>query len=393
MPPPVRILHLFDRYLNTTMNWAYRLIRNTPGTDIYIGAATMIKNQFWQEDFHFLLPPYQYYFPADEWHISRRLRYLRLADQYFFKRYQRRLIREIKDSGIQLIHAHFAPVGCQALAISRATGIPLAVSFYGLDYESLPYRQPRYRELYRQLFREAAILICEGPHGASLLEQMGCPADKIKIIPLGVDPGKIPVLEKTKSPGKLRLLQAATFTEKKGHVYTLQAFAAALPACPGMQLTLVGEVADKSLFQDVQRLIGELGLQDHISMVDFIPFDRFYDFLNDFDVFIHPSCYASNRDCEGGAPVVLLDVQATGMPVISTTHCDIPFEVIHEQTGLLCAEKDVAAISDGISFFYQMDNVGYQQYRRNAREHICRHFDIGQSGKKLADLYRESCSR
>ena len=37
-------------------------------------------------------------------------------------------------------------------------------------------------------------------------------------------------------------------------------------------------------------------------------------------------------DCEGGAPIVLLDAQATGLPIISTKHCDIPDEVSHKKS-------------------------------------------------------------
>lgn len=42
---------------------------------------------------------------------------------------------------------------------------------------------------------------------------------------------------------------------------------------------------------------------------------------------------------EGGAPIALLDAQATGLPVLSTRHCDIPFEVEHERTGLLARRR------------------------------------------------------
>ncbi len=59
-----------------------------------------------------------------------------------------------------------------------------------------------------------------------------------------------------------------------------------------------------------------------------------------------PVATLKDMDCEGGAPVVLLDAQATGMPVISTTHCDIPDEVVHGETGLLSPEKDVGALAE-----------------------------------------------
>ena len=68
--------------------------------------------------------------------------------------------------------------------------------------------------------------------------------------------------------------------------------------------------------------------------------------MEGYHVFIQPSCYTATRDCEGGAPLVLLNAQATGMPVITTTHCDIPDEVIHNETGLLTAERDIEGLVD-----------------------------------------------
>ena len=113
-----------------------------------------------------------------------------------------------------------------------------------------------------------------------------------------------------------------------------------------------------------------------------------YAFLGGFDVFIHPSCYAADRDCEGGAPVVLLDAQATGMPVIATTHCDIPEEVVHGETGLLSAEKDVARLAESIRFFYRLEEEDYQPWSLAARRHVETNYDAKKSGLQLKAVYQ-----
>ncbi len=41
-------------------------------------------------------------------------------------------------------------------------------------------------------------------------------------------------------------------------------------------------------------------------------------------LFLSPSVTAPDGDSEGGAPVSIIEAAATGMPVVSTTHCDIP---------------------------------------------------------------------
>jgi glycosyltransferase involved in cell wall biosynthesis len=57
--------------------------------------------------------------------------------------------------------------------------------------------------------------------------------------------------------------------------------------------------------------------------------------------------------------VVLLDAQATDMLVIATTHCDIPSEVIQNETGLLTPEKDVEGLTNSIRYFCELDNAPY----------------------------------
>ena len=115
--------------------------------------------------------------------------------------------------------------------------------------------------------------------------------------------------------------------------------------------------------------------------------------MSNYHVFIHPSCYAANRDCEGGAPIVILDAEATGMPVIATTHCDIPEEVLHNVTGLLSAEKDVSALAESISTFYKMSNETYQQFSNAARKHVVEKFNIQVCANQLQAVYNKIVSK
>ena len=52
-----------------------------------------------------------------------------------------------------------------------------------------------------------------------------------------------------------------------------------------------------------------------------------------------PSVTASDGDMEG-TPMALVDMAATGMPIISTTHSDIPEIIRHGETEFLAEERD-----------------------------------------------------
>jgi colanic acid/amylovoran biosynthesis glycosyltransferase len=81
---------------------------------------------------------------------------------------------------------------------------------------------------------------------------------------------------------------------------------------------------------------------------------------------MHPSVHAASGDAEGGHPVVLTQAAATGMPMLATTHCDIPEIVVHGQTGWLVPERDVDALVGALLDFAARPRV-LPEYGRNAR--------------------------
>lgn len=383
----MRVLHCFDKYLNSTMNWAYHAIRHTPGVQPLIAAPLIVHNQYFDATFEYLHSRWQWQRPSDEWSFSTLQR---VVARLLRDRYWTSVFNKLEQIRPPIVHAHFASVGCAVMEQASQKGLPLITSFYGADYERLPHIRPEFKKRYRRLFELASLLVCEGEHGASILASMGCPESKIRVVRLGISPKTIPFLHREKLPGQLRLLQAATMVEKKGFMSTLEAFRLALPTCPHLHLTLAGEQVDKKLAHAMRRYIAVHALDKHITWLDFIDNRQFHAFLGNFDAFIHPSCYASDRDCEGGAPIVLLDAQATGLPVIATSHCDIPSEVVHEQTGLLTPERDIKGLAASIVRFYQMNDPDFQQYSRRARLHVEQFYDVRKTGTHLLQLYHEA---
>jgi colanic acid/amylovoran biosynthesis glycosyltransferase len=376
-------------YLRGTENWCYRLLKNLPEIEQQIICANLKDEaSFPLGDAEFVVAPLARLdsgrFPAPWGALVEAARLPLLA------LWRLSVLRRARK--LDILHAHFSFVGWDYLWLVRRLSLPLVVSFYGFDYEWLPRNQPKWVGRYRVLFREAAVFVTEGEFGRRTLIAMGCPAEKVRVVHLGIEPGSVPVLARLKRPGRLRLLQIAAFTDKKGHDLTVRAFARALEACPDMTLTLVGRDPE-GVRQRVQELIEVLGVTGCVTIIDGIPFQELYPFFGAFDVFIHPSRHAASGDSEGGAPVVLLDAQATGMPVISSTHCDIPDEVLHGETGLLAAEGDVEGLARHIARFYLMGDAEYQCFSASARRHVEAQYDVARSAAKLRGIYAEILER
>lgn len=385
------VLHLFESYLPYAQNWAFRMMYNLRSTKNYVAALEYANPQFKVPEFNFIENPdyadHQLIKGAEEQEAGLWAKlFSRSKSNILFSKYLSHLAAEMSCHKIDMIHAHFAHTAWYFLPLKKITGKPLIVSFYGFDYESLPFTYPKWLDRYKTLFSEADLFICEGSHGASILEKYGCPSEKILIVHLGIDFIKTPYFERVKEPGKLNLIQMSNMAEKKGHIYTLQAFVKALPYCPEMTLTLVGAGNDELKKQLVEFCL-QHDILSKVKFIDQIDSAGMYEFLKEFDVMIQPSTYAANRDCEGGAPVVLLDAQATGMPVISTRHCDIPEEVLHGVTGLLSEERDTDDLALSIRAFYEMGREDYKRFAQNARVHVKNHFDVKHTSQIMDELY------
>ena len=78
---------------------------------------------------------------------------------------------------------------------------------------------------------------------------------------------------------------------------------------------------------------------------------------------------------------------ASGMPIISTTHCDIPEVILHRKTGLLAAERNVEELVDHIRWFIGHPDQ-WLAMLNSGRAHIEQNYAATGQGSRLGDIYR-----
>lgn len=393
----IKVLHLFNEYLPETENWAYNLISALPDCEIHIGAQSYLRNNFYDSNFEFINNPLNSITKKDDlidqsiWYRALR-KFLISITPAAFRLSKKRIKQYISHQQISLIHAHFANIGCDHIPLIKELEIPFFVSFYGWDYERLPFTKPIFKKRYQKLFKTADRIICEGEHGKKTLIKMGCPTSKLVVNRLGVNVDQIPFRVRRKKRNHLRIVQIASFMEKKGHFYTFEAFKKALIIAPDIQLCLVGVSQENGIKDNLIKEITNNNLEKNVVIIDGVDYHKIHNFLFDYDVFIQPSCYSTLMDCEGGAPIALLDAQATGMPIISTNHCDIPEEVIHKETGILVPERTITELTDAIIIFYKMDSAEYGSYAKKARAHMEQNYQIKKNAAILKSHYENILS-
>jgi colanic acid/amylovoran biosynthesis glycosyltransferase len=143
--------------------------------------------------------------------------------------------------GAQIVHSHFGDIAWGELGAVASLKCRHVVTFYGYDVNHLPVHVPAWRSRYAELFRSADLILCEGSHMARCIMDLGCPVAKIGVQHLGVDVQGIAFRPRRWEPGDtLRVLMAASFREKKGIVYGIEALGR-VARRTSLALTIIGD--------------------------------------------------------------------------------------------------------------------------------------------------------
>ncbi|MEZ4648466.1 MAG: glycosyltransferase [Candidatus Eisenbacteria bacterium] len=310
-----------------------------------------------------------------------------LASKYVLGRFPSGpYLRAIREEGVTLLHAHQGWEGARIAHLRSTARVPLVVSFYGRDATLLP-KNPYWRRLYRGRFARADRIIAEGHYMAGTLEKIGAPRDRIRVVHLGVDPTTFPFRERTLPETDLPIvgLIAASFREKKGIRYALDALALLRDTHPRLRLRVIG---DGPLRSEIEAQIAATGIADRVDLLGYQPYPVFREELSRAHFLLAPSVVANDGDSEGGAPVCLLDAQASGLPIVASTHCDIPEITLPDRSALLAPERDARRLADRIDELLSRPE-SWSEMGRAGRSHVEAEFDITRQVGRMAEVYDE----
>ena len=369
----INIAHFRSSYLGLTETFIYQYLKNLKRVSPLVFTLNVRNTE---------------QFPFPEIHMALYRPYF-LGN--FISKFGRNILNRdfkvealMKKFNIALIHAHFGPDGYYLLPVKKKTKIPLITTFYGYDMSILP-RQREWREKYKELFKLGDIFLVEGNHMKKELIRIGCPEEKIKIQHIAIDLEKIPFRPRVPKSRdeKIIILFCGRFSEKKGLAYALKAVAEVIKSFTSIEFRIIG---DGELRQEIENYIKDADISEWVKLLGMKNHDAVIEELNNADIFLHPSVTASNGDSEGGAPTILLEAQAAGLPVVSTFHADIPEVVLDGKTGFLVGERDSSALTERLLYLMENQEL-WQKLGKNGREHMRSNYDISKEVKKLENIY------
>ena len=285
--------------------------------------------------------------------------------------------------GYDVLHAHFGPVG-ESFRFARALWqAPLVVSFHGFDFSTLPRQQgPR---IYDKLFAAADLVTVNSDFTRSRVARLGCPEDKLRRLPVGLDLEAFPFQGRARRAGEpVRVLTVARLVEIKGHEFAIRAVARTRQRHPELRYDIVG---DGPLRKQLDALVEELELENTVTLHGALDGA----FIQDLMTGAHLAVQAS-VNVEGdqeGQGLFLQEAQACGLPVLATQHGALAEGLVPEQSGFLVPERDVEALAGRLEYLLEHADQ-WPKLGRCGREFVAKHYDIRALNHRLLQLYHEA---
>ena len=202
---------------------------------------------------------------------------------------------------------HFNDAHALTLGGLSAWGLP-GVATVAARRAAFAVRSPRqYRHLCQQL-------LCVSTTAAERCLAAGVPADMVRVVHDGVDPGRVGAGNRTAGREKLRippdgilLLSVGALTACKAHTDLLDALPAVVAQYPSVRLCIAGSGEEES---SLRARIRTLGLESHVTLLGHrqdVP-----DLIQACDLFVFPSR-------EEGLGSTLIDAMFARRPIVTTS--------------------------------------------------------------------------
>jgi len=250
-------------------------------------------------------------------------------------------------SEFDIVHCHFGTNGVSALSWREADlwRGKLTVAFHA--HEIAGFTDKAGRRYYRNLFNSDARLLPVSDFWCRKLIAWGANPDRVTVHRMGIDCEAIEFQPKSIPQDRsVEIISVCRLVEQKGLEYALRAIASLSRGRSGVHLTIVG---DGPLRDELVALASELGVSGAVTFLGAQPQDRVRTLLATSHVFLAPSVTAADGLMEG-IPVSIMEAMAAGLPVVATRHSGIPELIEDGVSGFLVGERDVAGLSEGLSW-------------------------------------------
>ncbi|MFM8910393.1 MAG: glycosyltransferase, partial [Gemmatimonadota bacterium] len=266
---------------------------------------------------------------------------------------------------------------------ARALGVPLVVSYLGMDITVTPRSQAEVRRRHRA-FAMANKVLCVSEFLARKLREAGCPPEKIQVHYTGVDVTKF--VPSGEPPVPDQVLFVGRLAAKKGVIHLLRAMVTVQRTAPHAECVIAG---DGDLRAELEAAATQLGVRARFLGVQTPA--QVNALMQRATVLCGPSVVDARGNAEG-LPFTFLEAQACGCPVVVSTSGGTAEGVAEGETGYCVAPGDEAALADRLLRILT-DPMRRAQMSTAARAHMERAFNLRTQTAVLEGIYADVIAR
>ena len=176
------------------------------------------------------------------------------------------------------------------------------------------------------------------------------------------------------------ILSVGAISERKGHLYLIQAFELVCKKDYNTKLIIAGSLADKNYHQMLLDYVSRSPYKNQIQVLVNLPQEQIFQLYQQATLFaLH-----TQEESQG---IVFAEAMAVGLPIVSTNVGGVPYVVQDKNTGLLSEYTDIQSFAKNIDAILT-NNELYQRLTTNAKK-IAQSYDWSNIAKQVLNVYEQ----
>jgi glycosyltransferase involved in cell wall biosynthesis len=288
------------------------------------------------------------------------------------------LVRLLRRERVDVIHAHKFGSNVWGVVFGRLCGVPVVVTHeHGWSFEGRRIKMFLDRELIAR--GSDAFIAVSREDRRRMIEIERIDPGTAVFVPNGIPPlpppsGRDVRAELGIGSGDPVVISVGFLRRPKTMDVLIEAAARIAPRFPRLKVLIVGEGADRPVYENLVERLGVAGTVELLGLRSDVP-----------DLLVASDVAVLSTDSEG-SPLSVMEYMDAGLPVVATRVGGIPDLIDHGVEGLLVERRDADGLGSAIARLLS-EPAEARLMGEHARERRRREFDIDVMVRNLEDLY------
>lgn len=236
-------------------------------------------------------------------------------------------------------------------------------------------------DIYQKLFERGDVILSISDYNYKHLIDFGADPERIVHHPVGIDLKKYISRHHTGRVGpgtKIKILSVSRLVKEKGLSFGIQAVSKLILErnLTNIEYQIAG---DGPLRAELEQLAEHLGIRKYIRFLGIQTQEGVIALVSQADIFFLPSIAEA-------LPVVLMEAQAAGLPVVATNVGSVAQLVDNGRTGFIVASEDVNAMAEKLEYLVKHPQE-WPSMGVTGRKIVEERFDASILNKKLEQIF------